>query len=98
MRMNIKQSIRVHRHNAPAPLFIPVGPHCFTVIFVTAIDVSAALGVGLSKWGAALNIVGLAWIALVPEDVSQILHDVGCWLAATGGGMMLFARLFSGGQ
>lgn len=52
---------------------------------------SAALGVGLSKWGAALNIVGFAWIALVPEDVSQILHDIGCWLAATGGGVMLFA-------
>ena len=45
MRMNIKQSIRVHRHNAPAPLFSPVGPQRFTVKFVTAINVPAALGV-----------------------------------------------------
>ena len=53
--------------------------------------VSAARRAGLSRWGAALNIAGLAWIALVPEDVSMLLHNAGCWLAAIGGGIMLFA-------
>ena len=53
--------------------------------------VSAACRAGLSPWGLALNVAGLLWIALVPEDVSQLLHDIGCWLAAIGGGMMLFA-------
>ena len=53
--------------------------------------VSAARRAGLSPWGLALNVAGLLWIALVPEDVSQLLHDIGCWLAAIGGGMMLFA-------
>ena len=61
------------------------------MLFAMLAVASAALGVGLSKWGAVLNIADLAWIALVPEDVSQIMHDVGCWLAATGGGVMLFA-------
>ena len=53
--------------------------------------VSAACRTGLSKWGAALNVAGLLWIAFVPEDVNQILHDAGCWLAAAGGGVMFFA-------
>ena len=61
------------------------------MFFAVLAVVSAACRTGLSKWGAALNIAGLLWIALVPEDVSQIMHDVGCWLAATGGGVMLFA-------
>ena len=53
--------------------------------------VSAARRAGLSKWGAALNVAGLLWIAFVPENVNQILHDAGCWLAAAGGGVMLFS-------
>ncbi len=53
--------------------------------------VSAARRAGLSKLGTALNVAGLLWIAFVPENVNQILHDAGCWLAALGGGVMLFA-------
>ena len=53
--------------------------------------VSAARRAGLSKVGAALNVAGLLWIAFVPENVNQILHDAGCWLAAAGGGVMLFS-------
>ena len=53
--------------------------------------VSAACRAGLSPWGLALNVAGLLWIALVPENVNQILHDAGCWLAAAGGGVMLFS-------
>ena len=45
-----------------------------------------------SRWGVTANIAGLVTIALVPEDVNHSLHDVGCWLAAGGGGMILFAR------
>ena len=36
--------------------------------------VSASLRAGLSRWGAALNVVGFLLIALVSEDVSMILH------------------------
>ena len=53
--------------------------------------VSAARRAGLSPWGLALNIAGLAWIALVPENVNMLIHNAGCWLAALGGGVMLFA-------
>jgi len=53
--------------------------------------VFAARRARLSPWGLALNVAGLLWIALVPEDVSHLLHDIGCWLAAIGGGVMLFA-------
>ena len=53
--------------------------------------VSAARRAGLSPWGLALNIAGLAWIALVPENVNMLIHNAGCWLAAIGGGMMLFS-------
>ena len=45
----------------------------------------------LSPWGTAINVAGLVWIALVPENSDILLHDVGCWLAAIGGGVMLFA-------
>ena len=45
-----------------------------------------------ARWGVAANIAGLITIALVPENVNQTFHDVGCWLAAGGGGMILFAR------
>ena len=44
---------------------------------------------GLSRWGAALNAGGLLAIALVPENVSMPFHNVGCWLATIGGGLML---------
>ncbi len=60
------------------------------MLFSALAVASAVCRVGLYKWGAALNIAGLLWIAFVPEDVNQILHDVGCWLAAAGGGVMLF--------
>ena len=61
-------------------------------MFFSALAVmSAARRAGLSKWGAALNVAGLLWIAFVPENVNQILHDAGCWLVAAGGGVMLFS-------
>ena len=41
--------------------------------------------------GAAVNVSGLCGIALVPENVSMALHNVGCWLAALGGGVALIA-------
>jgi len=43
----------------------------------------------LSRWGAALNASGLVAIALVPEDVSMLFHNAGCWLATAGGGVLL---------
>ena len=61
------------------------------MFFAALAVVSAACRTGLSRLGTALNVAGLLWIALVPEDVSQLLHDIGCWLAALGGGAMLFA-------
>ena len=48
---------------------------------------------GLSRWGSALNAFGLLSIALVPENVCELGHNAGCWLAAIGGGMMLFRWL-----
>ena len=71
----------------------PWSHHLFVagMFFSSLAVVSAVRRAGLSRWGAALNVAGLLWIALVPEDVSQILHDAGCWLAALGGGVMLFA-------
>ena len=51
---------------------------------------SAVRRMGLSWWGAAVNIAGLASIAAVPENVNMDLHNVGCWLAAGGGAVMLF--------
>ncbi len=71
----------------------PWSHHLFVagMFFAVLAVVSAVRRAGLSRWGAALNIAGLAWIALVPEDVSMLLHNVGCWLSALGGGIMLFA-------
>ena len=71
----------------------PWSHHLFVsgMFFAVLAVASAVRRAGLSRWGAALNIAGLAWIALVPEDVSMLLHNVGCWLAALGGGVMLFA-------
>ena len=71
----------------------PWSHHLFVSgMFLAVLAVASAVRrAGLSRWGAALNIAGLAWIALVPEDVSMLLHNAGCWLAALGGGVMLFA-------
>lgn len=44
---------------------------------------------GMSPWGTALNLAGLATIALIPENVNMNAHNAGCWLAAIGGGLML---------
>ena len=70
----------------------PWSHYLFVVgMFFSALAVvSAARRAGLFPWGLALNVAGLLWIALVPEDVSQLLHDIGCWLAVAGGGVMLF--------
>ena len=45
-----------------------------------------------ARWGVVANIAGLITIALIPENVNQTFHNAGCWLAAGGGGMILFAR------
>ena len=60
------------------------------MVFSSLAVASAARTARLSTWGAAVNIVGLAWTALVPENMNMLLHDAGCWLAAIGGGVMLF--------
>ena len=63
-------------------------------MFVSAAGVFAlAWRLGLSRWGAVLNAVGFVSIALVPENVCELGHNAGCWLAAIGGGMMLFRWL-----
>ena len=61
------------------------------MLFSSIAVASAAVLARLSACGALLNIAGLAWIAFVPENVDMALHDCGCYLAATGGGVMLFA-------
>ena len=43
------------------------------------------------SWGAAINAAGLLSIAAVPENISMPFHNVGCWLAAIGGGTALLA-------
>ena len=45
-----------------------------------------------AAWGLAANAAGLATIALVPEDVDMLFHNVGCWSATLGGAAILFAR------
>ena len=42
-------------------------------------------------WGAAVNVAGLCAIALVPEDASMVVHNLGCHLAALGGAGVLVA-------
>lgn len=44
--------------------------------------------VGLSRWGAALNVAGLLTIAAIPENVCELGHNAGCHLAAIGGLLM----------
>ena len=72
---------------------MPWSHHFFVagMAFSAMAVVLAACRAGLSPWGAAINVAGLAWIALVPENESMLWHDVGCWIAALGGGVMLFA-------
>ena len=55
------------------------------MVFSVLAVVSAARRAGLSPWGLALNIAGLACVALVPENVNMLIHNAGCWLAAIGG-------------
>jgi len=43
---------------------------------------------GLSPWGAALHVAGLLTIAAIPENTSMPFHNLGCWLAAAGGGVL----------
>ena len=43
-------------------------------------------------WGLALNVAGLATIALVPENANIFCHNAGCWCATLGGVAMLIAR------
>lgn len=38
-------------------------------------------------WGGALNTAGLLTIALIPENVQMLFHNVGCVAAAAGGGV-----------
>ena len=46
----------------------------------------------LLEAGFAANVAGLLVIALVPEDVNMLVHNMGCWLAAGGGVAALVAR------
>ena len=39
-------------------------------------------------WGGAFNAAGLLTIAFVPENVWGLFHNVGCWAAALGGGVV----------
>jgi len=60
-------------------------------MFVSVVGIiRLAPRLGLSSWGTAVNVAGLAVIALVPENVQCVVHGFGCWLAAIGGGMMLW--------
>ncbi len=43
-------------------------------------------------WGLALNVAGLATIALVPENANIFCHNAGCWCATLGGVAMLAAH------
>lgn len=45
-----------------------------------------------ATWGLAANVAGLAAIALVPENIDQFFHNVGCWCATLGGGALLLAH------
>ena len=45
-----------------------------------------------TSWGLSANVAGLAAIALVPENIDQFFHNVGCWSATLGGGALLLAR------
>jgi len=40
-------------------------------------------------WGGAFNAAGLLTIAFVPENVRGFFHNVGCWAAVLGGGIVL---------
>ena len=70
----------------------------FAVVPVVLPDVRANCGWrrAAAAWGLAANAAGLASIALVPENVDQFFHNVGCWSATLGGGAMLLARFRSG--
>lgn len=59
-------------------------------MIVAAIGVIGIAGCGaLPLKGAMLHAGGLVLIALAPEDTHGVLHNVGCWIAAAGGGAML---------
>ncbi|MBP5321010.1 MAG: hypothetical protein J6334_08470 [Kiritimatiellae bacterium] len=45
-----------------------------------------------SGWGGAVNVAGLYTIALVPENVLILVHNLGCNLAVIGGATILAAR------
>ena len=47
-------------------------------------------------WGGALNVAGLATIALVPENVNMDVHNIGCNIAVIGGVAVAVARLRKG--
>ena len=43
--------------------------------------------------GPSLNVAGLLTIMLIPENISMVAHNAGCWMAALGGGFMLVGWL-----
>lgn len=45
----------------------------------------------VARMGKIANVLGLCIIACVPENVNGLVHNLGCWLAATGGGAVLWA-------
>ena len=46
--------------------------------------------------GGAANVLGLCTIAFVPFNVNGTIHNVGCYLATSGGGAILLARFRRG--
>ncbi len=42
-------------------------------------------------WGGAVNVAGLLTILLVPENVCNPAHNLGCWLAVLGGATVVLA-------
>ncbi len=49
------------------------------------------------NWGFVLNTSGLMTIAFIPENVNSLFHNVGCILAAGGGGVAAIAITINNG-
>ena len=73
-----------------------IKPHAYPLchyLFSFGMLVSAAAIVGsLADWGGLLAASGLVVIAAVPENVSMVGHNAGCYLAVIGGAVAMLAR------
>jgi len=76
---------RTALHGTPYPLC----HYLFTLgMLASAGSVAGALG----GWGGWLVASGLVTIAVVPEDVSMVGHNAGCYLATIGGSIAVLTR------